>query len=214
VQLALAELGEDTPEERGRTRITESFLEWALQGENLEGGKLRCNGDIMGHTNKGIIGIRVDNVDGLTIRDVVIRDLENMSPLGSSICGEYWDTTQNSVRGTLLGYGATGVRGISLVASSGVVLDGNIEIRNLMSHYGSAVGIASYFGSACTLQGGLRVNRVFANTRVTHNDLDYLEENPLPNALPKACAIEVEGTSSVDITGSVRTDNIIGASGC
>jgi hypothetical protein len=216
-QLAMAELGEETPQERGRTRITESFLEWAINGEALSGGKLRCNGDVMGHTNKGIVGIRADNVDGLTIRNVVIRDIENRSPLGNLICGEYFvadATTQNGVRGTLLGYGATGVRGISLVASTGVELAGNIEIRNLASHYGSAVGLASHFGTASTLSGRLRVNRVLANTRLSQRELSYLQANPQPNALPKACGIDVEDTSTVAITGSVRTDNIVGASGC
>eukprot|EP01084_Bolivina_argentea_P109713 196073_1 len=69
------------------------FLMWALDG--FEAGnydtlpectRFMCNGDIMLHTNKGLIGLRADFIENITIRNLDIDGLTIESPLSSFAC--------------------------------------------------------------------------------------------------------------------------------
>ena len=52
---------------------------------------LGCNNDRMSHVPKGLVGIRMDGVESVTFDDLEIGDLHELSPLGSDLCGQYWD---------------------------------------------------------------------------------------------------------------------------
>jgi hypothetical protein len=52
---------------------------------------LGCNNDRMTHVPKGVVGIRMDGVDGVTFDGLEIYDLREYSDLGSELCGEYWE---------------------------------------------------------------------------------------------------------------------------
>lgn len=60
-QIALGIHGE--MHERGHTlKLSDEFINWATNGGSIGlNGKCVCNGDIMFHTGKGAMGIRIDN---------------------------------------------------------------------------------------------------------------------------------------------------------
>lgn len=103
-QIALALHGVDDDAQFGSFKIdeNEAFLEWALSDETFpECARFQCNGDIMFHTNKGVIALRADHIEDAVFRNLKIQELINRSPLsmagnhegdafsGHSFCGHY-----------------------------------------------------------------------------------------------------------------------------
>ena len=84
------------------------FLQWALndyKGIHLNTlpkcTKFMCNGDIMLHTNKGIIGARFDLIENVQIKDIKINKLYNKSPLSSYACKNYTGQHDGGSKGQL-----------------------------------------------------------------------------------------------------------------
>ena len=138
--------------------ISPYLLQWAVADyvfhEDDTGGLLPqcggfvCNGDIMFHTNKGVVGLRVDGIDDVSIDGVIIRKLENLSPPGSFACGNYTGPRDGGIGGTREGQGAmnTDIRGISITDSDVTVLGDNV-IDILDAEFGDCTGIDLMEGS-------------------------------------------------------------------
>eukprot|EP01083_Nonionella_stella_P281948 959587_1 len=138
------------------SRGNNTFIQWATTSINPSSdynslpscARFACNADAMFHTNKGLIGIRLDHIENVFIKDVYIYDLFNESPLGSLACGSY-DGPNNGAQPKSLnkeGFMGTDIRGISIInnygyGSGNVELYGNIKLSNFISNNGDVIGI-------------------------------------------------------------------------
>jgi len=112
--------------------ISQYFLEWAVRGMVFpECAILVGDRDVMHHPNKGIIGIRMDGIEGVEMKNVSITNFRNKSPL--SQCSECETHLDSSL-------GDTNVRGISMYDSELVIFAEN-KINNMDSYYGTSLGL-------------------------------------------------------------------------
>ena len=96
----------------------------------------------------GVMGIRMDGVDDVSFTNLEISDLYEASPLGSELCGEYWDEGANAFAGGghflqdapyFYGYTGNRVHGIFMDWAN-VSIAGQFEIHHLSSETGLVRG--------------------------------------------------------------------------
>ena len=51
----------------------------------------------MGHSGKGLLGLRLDGVTDVTLDNVIIENLHQYTPLGSYACGNYYRFTPQEI---------------------------------------------------------------------------------------------------------------------
>eukprot|EP01084_Bolivina_argentea_P030213 56020_1 len=185
--------------------MSEAFLEWAVNDVPLPScARFVCNGDIMHHTNKGIIGLRVDGMSDVSIGNVGIRRLENESPLASNACADYSGPLDGGIGGTRQGEGGmnTDVRGIS-IANSGVFVGGGNEVSNLDSYYGDVTAIDLMGDSFLHFKRNniVKLGRLKAASKLNKNVAEYnilvaAHKTPYPNNFG-LCTIKIQDTSIV-----------------
>jgi len=101
-----------------------------------------CNGDIMLHTNKGLIGARFDAIEGMEINGLSITDLSNESPISSYACGSYEGPHDGGSRGGVEMEGSMGTDVVAFSMYSGdVFFEGHNEIARIYSDFGSSMGM-------------------------------------------------------------------------
>jgi len=188
----------------GSTFNLDGVLEWAfVDGTNVTAilSEFRCGSDIQSHAAKGTIGIRVDGVKQLSMRDVVVERLTNRGDLGTDLCGEYDAVAFTKGFGVdsdiQYGFCGNNVHGILVDYASGSFE--NVAVRDLESWTGSAVGIAIHKGTTAEFGGQIAVDRVAAGTKLTQSEADELT---LPNALPFVCSLYI-GPNSEEETDEV-----------
>jgi len=110
-----------------RNTISADVVKWAECIENCVLPKgFVCEGDDMGHNIKGLIGIRLSAANDVSFTNVKISNLLNISPFGTTLCGQY--RSSMSLLNTLPGYFGGDVRGISVESSKNVTFTGTISI--------------------------------------------------------------------------------------
>merc|ERR1719410_1007149 len=165
-----------------------------------------CNGDIMFHTNKGIMGARIDGIEDAKISDLTISDLVNESPLVSSTCGRYEGPHDGGSPGQEDNEGGMGtdVRGL-LISRGDVQIIGASNINGLESHFGDVVGIDIINEAIVDFddQSNIFVNDLISASALTSAQYVKLVERnktPYPNNFG-TCTIEIESGSR--LTGDV-----------
>ena len=173
------------------TCFDEGIMNWVVNGQTFGefGGYYGgCNTDIQLHINKGVIGLRIDNIVDFTISNTKIESLLNTGILGTEtdICGAY--TQGNAHQDPLITAGYTGTEGygITITQSTGGKLK-NININNVETHRGFATGVALFKDSSVDFNEVL-IDEIIAGSQL---DLGSLrpEQNFLPNKVPMACSI-------------------------
>eukprot|EP01083_Nonionella_stella_P067950 180063_1 len=149
-QIALGLFGEAYGVGYGIQGQNDVFLKWALdeyEGESFSTlpscTSFTCNGDIMFHTAKGIMGVRIDNIDDVRIENIMIKKLLNKSPLASYACGNYSGPHDGGSPDTREKEGGMGtdVKGIQIIGGD-VIFDGyNNIIQKLVSYNGDVIGL-------------------------------------------------------------------------
>eukprot|EP00485_Elphidium_margaritaceum_P008249 CAMPEP_0202688380 /NCGR_PEP_ID=MMETSP1385-20130828/3905_1 /ASSEMBLY_ACC=CAM_ASM_000861 /TAXON_ID=933848 /ORGANISM="Elphidium margaritaceum" /LENGTH=1949 /DNA_ID=CAMNT_0049343345 /DNA_START=200 /DNA_END=6049 /DNA_ORIENTATION=+ len=173
------------------TCFDEGLTAWALNGQTFAdygGYYAGCNTDIQLHINKGVIGLRLDNIVDFTVSNTRIENLLNTGGLGveTEMCGAY--TQGNAHQDPLITAGYTGTEGygITVTQSVGGKLH-NININNIETHHGAANGIALFKDSSVDF------NTIVIDSIVAGSQLDVSqlrpEQNYLPNKVPIACSI-------------------------
>jgi len=130
------------------------FVPWSL-GEytwtNDTRPYLGCNNDRMTHAPKGVIGIRMDGVNDVSFSNLEIYDLFEDSPMGSNLCGEYWEGDHSFTGGghflqnTPYFYGFTGNRVHGMFMDwANVTVSGEVSLHDLSSETGLVRGIGLY----------------------------------------------------------------------
>jgi hypothetical protein len=195
------------------TCFDDGILAWALNGESFDttgyyGG---CNTDIQLHINKGVIGLRIDNIVGFTVDNVQISNLKNTGVLGTEteVCGAY--TQGNAHQDPLITAGYTGTEGYGITITQS--LDGslsNINIDSVETYYGASNGIALFKDSQNIEFNTVTIDNIIAGSRM---QLDLLRpaQNYLPNKIPTACSIfDNLYNTQYTITGEIVASNVNG----
>merc|ERR1712176_1521394 len=166
---------------------------WAMDGvpfAEIGGYYGGCNTDIQLHINKGVIGLRVDNVVGFEVSNVSISHLTNTGALGTEteICGAY--TQGNAHQDPLITAGYTGTEGygITITQSTNGTLR-NVDIDDIETFYGFATGIALFKDSKnVQFEKAISITNVLAGSEMNVDDLKPAQ-NYLPNKIPIGCSI-------------------------
>ncbi len=119
-----------------RTSITPETIKWVEDYVPMSGFKYLCNGDGMFHVNKGVIGLKCDDVIGLWIKDCLVDTVINEGDLGSELAGDYLKSHPGQ---SLTGYNGASTRGMSLSSSKYVRIEG-LRIRNCQSYNSECIG--------------------------------------------------------------------------
>ena len=187
----------------------EGIMDWVQNGvsfgESEYGYYGGCNTDIQLHINKGVIGLRLDNIDTFSVNNVQIDSLKNTGPLGTEtdVCGAY--TQGNAHQDPLITAGYTGTEGYGITITQSVngTLS-NVTIQNIETHRGNANGIALFKDSSVDFNMVI-IDNVVAGSQLDVNELRP-QQNYLPNKIPIACSIfdneyNTEYTLSADDDG-------------
>merc|ERR1719295_209743 len=195
------------------TCFDDGIVGWALDGVSFGdfggfyGG---CNTDIQLHINKGVIGLRLDNLVDFNVSNIRIESLINTGGLGveNEICGAY--TQGNAHQDPMITAGYTGTEGYGITITQSV--EGrisNVSIRDVETHHGTANGIALFKDSSVNFDGVI-VDGITAGSRLNVEQLRP-EMNYLPNKVPIACSIfDNEYGTEWTLSNGVTATNIQG----
>merc|ERR1712241_885441 len=192
------------------TAIDSKLSDWAQDSTAnpfpSECANFVCNGDIMFHTNKGIIGARIDGIENTQIIDMGISDLVNESPLVSSTCGSYEGPHDGGSPGQEMDEGGMGtdVRGL-LISRGDVQVSSVNTISGLESLYGDVVGIDIINEAIVDFddESDIIVRDLISTSALTSAQYIKLvdrNKTPYPNNFG-TCTIEIESGST--LTGDV-----------
>ena len=181
------------------SHLSSQFLKWAVRNYESNGTYTAaepiadcidfvCNGDIMFHTNKGVIGMRLDLIEDVKMKNIKIRNLTNLSPLASCACANYSGPHDGGNPGTRERQGSMGtdMRGISMFGGDAFVEGKNNAIQNLQSHFGDAAGI-DLMGDAVleyAQNSSLKIRKIISAVGMNEHLLTNLlsmNKSPYPN---------------------------------
>lgn len=137
----------------GKGSLSDGIISWASTGSEKDLDEViaeenltwHCNGDSMFHVNKGLFGIRLDNVDGCEIYNLEIQGLQNLSPIGNeTLDGNYELSHFAQIQ---KGYQGCALRGICISACKNVT-GRSIKIKDCVSNNGMCCGIDIRSGSS------------------------------------------------------------------
>ena len=125
-----------------------------------------CNGDSMFHVNKGMMGLRIENVNNVLLENVIIDTVINYGDMGNGMFGKY---KYSHPKANQEGYNGACVRGL-LICSSQNVLIINLKVNNCKSMNSESVGVDLMYNSCnCSLvnceikdihSGNNKINRI------------------------------------------------------
>jgi len=111
-----------------------------------------CGLDAMAHVNKGIVGIRLEFLDGVYMSDVQVSNFENTGLEESAICRALTESEEPArplENGTELAlvnkgqavYLGADVRGIELAVSTNMFAEGGVSVMDMRTLRGKAYGV-------------------------------------------------------------------------
>jgi len=206
----------------------ELLIPWATGEDDYPNYVLGCNVDPMLHSGKGVLGLRIDGVSDLTINNLEVYDLEDLTPLGLEVCGEYsrYSSTEGGghfrqVKPMQEGFSGNMVQAIAVNSAQKTIFE-NINIHDITSHNGPVFGIAIWPSNEVTLKSDITVYNLYAGIDIEEGTYSYSDR---PNKAPEACAVmtylyfEDSGntyttTVTVDDNANIQTGCIVGHIGC
>lgn len=164
----------------------------------------------------------MDGVDNVNFRDLDIYDLKEQSPLGSELCGEYWDEDSRFFNGgghfltnTPYFYGYTGNRVHGIFTDwADFSFSGDINIYDLTSETGFVRGVGMYTESTLTVsqETKIKISELEAGSTLYDHDTSQFG-HPYAPAMAKPFHIlgvwDQNGFEfSSEINGDVNPANI------
>lgn len=196
LQVLTSLLSEKDPSFKGNANIDKSVIKYVTRGNvsfhSIVGDNFKTyrNADIMNHVMKGLVAIRLDFTQNITISDTKITNILNISKLGltNDYLGNYTDgkSSENPnhrghPKSSNLDYGYTGnaVRGISSIFSTNVSIRNNL-VSNLRSTCGSVLGIDIQKGNDKILVKNNLINTLVAQCKGVVPYKGEYNTNPVP----------------------------------
>jgi len=198
----------------GHTSLSEELNLWIADKRNpIHPAPLQCNSDIMMQQNKGIIGIRIDNVRNIKIDGFInIERLHNLGEFGETVCGKYYDSNNGGHKHQIyplqIGYTGNEVHGIAFYGDSqGVIMqNASIKINNLLSARSNVFGIQFHSESNIQIEDNvnININNIHAGAYLSGKDTLTLKTQIIPNTVPRVCLFDIWQNAAVQFVG----DNI------
>ena len=216
IRLFIAEMDIKYGLTSGKNNITQDLINWSKGFENISyllslGYKYKCNGDVMFHVNKGLMGIRLDSCYCIKLDNIYISNLYNIGYLGNDIIDNNYSISHDMQK--FEGYTGNRVIGISVNDCDKFSID-NVEIENLFSRNGNCDGVWVFNksnGQLCNSHiKNLTCGNGFNNGKclgIGFNGDEREFSANLPNKIPCAFGIKIEKNSNVEI-GSYKIENI------
>ena len=210
-QIALAIHGDSTT--LFGSALSPELLNWAqgLTSFPSSCADFVCNGDVMFHSNKGVVGLRMDGIEDALIIDLSVSNLTNESPLVSSACGSY-EGPHDGGFGVLETEGGMGtdLRGIS-VTGGDVHFLGKNSIEWLNSFYGDTVGLDLIEDAVLEFDTGsdVMISNLESASMLTQEQFDELEANgetPYPNNFD-LCNVKYD--DAAEVIGDIPDDKAV-----
>ena len=213
----------------GRMAMSDDIANWATSGERLGifyktesiSTPRYCNMDALGHLVKGMLGIRMEWVDGVKVNNLNIHDLFALSAKGNDeLCGEYVGTghpVQSAYSNP--GYGGINNYGVMMYEVTDAILD-TVSIDNLVSYNGPTFGLKQF---KLTLEEGeegaapdvtlrnVEMSNFFAGAELTGTDG---KQASWPNAAARACGLMETDEFYVDSSDSPQVSCLSGKTTC
>jgi len=188
--------------------IDNNYLNWALNDYSWPAncGNFVCNGDIQFHTNKGVMGIRMDQIENTRINNININNLINKSPLILSPCANYSGSHDGGIQGTREKEGtmSTDIRGIAITNGDTLISGNNNVIKNLYSHYGDTTAINLMEDAILDFDDDddtkFKIKNLNAATKVDQDLYQHLlsiNKTPYPNNF-NLCKIKIEDDAKMN----------------
>lgn len=181
---------------KGTLSVDSNFVKWAEGEINMEtlmkDRVFLCNGDSMFHTNKGVLGLKVDGINRFGIRNMIVRGIANSGHWGSTSCGEYVISHPKS--GSQQGFSGRDTRAIGISSCHNGHIHDTI-IRDVCSMYGHCYGV-HFMNESSQIQ---MKNVVVSDMRSgceTKMMLMELRNDPtvalLPNGIPRTYGVKCD----------------------
>ena len=181
-----------------------------------------CNEDIMQHSGKGVLGIRMDGVNDVTLTgNIIISQLHEKTGLGTLGCGDYEGPVSEGEGGQVkqktpmqVGFSGNNVQAISITTSTNVVFDdnANVEISNIKSDFGEVFGVSFWTANDISIDENalIKVWNVESGAELESNLIGY---DSRPNRSPESCGVRLETDDSNEVYESEisvsNDDNIL-----
>lgn len=176
--------------------------------------KTKCNSDVMAHSGKGILGLRLEGVKNGIVSNIEIYDLYDYGEFGMK-CSH----TEFASAPIQIGFSGNMVQGISVTTSHDVQFY-NIKIHDLTSDYGHVYGFAAWTHNNITIAGNVQIDNINAGAKIQQ----YAPVFSFPNLASEACAYRVlsiwadeqDYLTNVTINegAAVLTSNVAGHANC
>jgi hypothetical protein len=202
LQIFLAELSLQYDLKLGKNSINKDLIDWSKSGKTVTDYffypgskyKYKLDGDEMFHINKGVFGIRADAINKLSIKNCVIKNIENIGRLGNTeLNGEYLLSHDQQ---KIPGYHGSDASGINLSCCDNVKIN-TLKIKEVKSANGEARGIRIINDCTKISLKHLRIDTIYAGTKFKGKYLgeDYHGASveysyKYPNLLPSSVGIK------------------------
>ena len=196
------------------TSLSAELLNWAqgLSTFPSSCADFVCNGDVMFHQNKGVVGLRMDGIEDALIIGLSVSNLTNESPLVSSACGSYEGPHDGGLSGTIDEEGGMGadLRGMS-IAGGDVLILGTNTIQSLDSFYGDAIGLDLIDNVVFEFDTGsdIVISDIVSASMLNESEYSDLEEEgktPYPNNFD-LCTVKYD--DEAEVFGDVPDDKTV-----
>lgn len=168
-----------------------ALVDFALRGEPFESNTPLLVGshDPMIHPGKGVMGLRFNGVDFVSMKDVKIENIHSQTDVGSMLGGAYQDVVSQQAP-YMNGFSMNMVNGLSLTFTTNVVMR-NVEVNKVISNTGLAYGVAAWYETHVDIQGkkGLQIKNVHAGRELAPSS-EYKSDS-YPNLKPEGCAFRI-----------------------
>ena len=167
----------------------ENLHNWAFGQASISeaADSFMCNGDSMIHSLKGVIGLRIDGVEDVSVSNLKIENLYEYAELGSELCGEYDHSHFTQRLPFQTGYSGNMMQGISVDYANAIFKD--VEILNLESATGMAVGINLWYGADVQFEDSVKMEGIYAGSSIEDKSkYSYFDR---PNKAPESCFVRI-----------------------
>jgi hypothetical protein len=181
---------------KGTLSVDTSCVQWAEGATDMQtmmtGRNFLCNGDSMFHTNKGVLGVKIDGINRFGIRNMIIRGVGNSGIWGSTACGEY--VVSHPKSGSQQGFSGRDARGLGISSCHNGYIHDTI-IRDVCSMYGHCYGVHFMNETSQIEFKNTVVTDIISgcDTQMMQNEL---RSNPmvalLPNGIPRTYGIKCD----------------------
>jgi len=145
--------------------------------------------DPMIHPGKGVMGLRLNGVDYVDLKDVKIENIHSSTGLGTMLGGSYEQVVSQQAP-YMNGFSMNMVNGLSATFTTNVIIS-NVDISHIISNTGLAYGVSAWYETHMRVVGkkGLSISHVHAGAELAPSKA--FRRDSYPNLKPEGCAFRV-----------------------